>query len=280
MFHGSIVICEVRADGELRVSGWAQARFGDLWSQIRQSVAGALQEAVANAQNAQVAGSSPTRYPFGATLFARKYETLAAALADVEGVRLVKPKGSPFPLVLLNGCLLLPFRYAQDSKTSIGEARISDRHISSRIRVLFDKFAPQLYHQDTLFAIGAESDEEDDNDVLGPALEQLPADTRLILIPFACNEKAGLLNAWWGEAGLADENGHLLWVSPPEKLTLPAAPAADRRPAAVTGPAETATRFDSAELPDIATTLRPKGQTSQEDEQSSERPEAADDEQE
>jgi hypothetical protein len=262
------------------VSAWAQARFGDLWPQVRQSVADALQEAVTNAQDAQTAGSSPTRYPFGATLFARKYETLAAAMADVEGVRLVKPKGSPFPLVLFNGCLLLPFRYAQDSRTSIGEARISNRHVSDRMRGLFDKFAPQRYHQGTLFGIGAESDEEDDNDVLGPALEQLPADTLLILIPFACNEKAGLLNAWWGEAGLADKNGHLLWVSPPEKLALPTAPADNRRPATVTGPAETVARFDSAELPDIATTLRPKGQTSQEDDQSSERSEAADDEQE
>ena len=120
--------------------------------------------------------------------------------------QIVRSAGSPFDLVVLNGNLLFPFRYAQDATVPIREARITDRHVSERIRMLFSRFGPRpAYKQDSL--LPEDADQEPELAALGPALAELPADTRLVLVAFACNDQAGLINAWWGEAELTDESG-------------------------------------------------------------------------
>jgi hypothetical protein len=43
------------------------------------------------------------------------------------------------------------------------------------------------------------------------ALSDLGDDVSLVLIAYACNAHAGLLDAWWGEAELLDRTGSLRW---------------------------------------------------------------------
>lgn len=239
-------------------AGWGQARFGDRCHELGQEVVKALQEAVRDAQNAQKVSTSSTRHPFGWTLFSRYWDTISAALANMEGVFLVKPKGSPFPLPLVDGCLLYPFRYAEDSRTPVTDARMSD---SVRVKALFEKLAPPQYLQDALFLAKSEPEDAMD-DVLGPDIQQLPDDTRLVLVPFACNDQAGLIKAWWGEAELLDDRGHLRWIGGPEQLRVPLEPAVGGLQLLSDGhaPTQPLDRFDDAEIPEIETRLRPPGQ--------------------
>jgi hypothetical protein len=268
---------------EPSVSGWAQARFGDHEQEVREAIAGALQEAVNDAQNAHAAGRSGRRFTFGWALYSRKHERLTATLEAIDGLqfKLVKPKGSAFPLAFVNGCLLLPFRYATDAKTSIWEARVTQKHVSDTMHALFGKFTQAQYLQGALFADDPVAEEEE-SDILGTALQELPDGTRLVLIAFACNEQAGLLNAWWGEGELSDTQGHVRWHGIPEELRLPAeSPVRNLRllPGNVTEPASPR-RFDNAEIPPIDTQLRPKGQAPEEDQGPCEPPETKSDEQE
>jgi hypothetical protein len=126
----------------------------------------------------------------------------------------------------------------------IHQARITDGQVSGRMRLLFSRFGPHpLYIQESLLPDDSpDSDEE-------ALFANLPDETRLIVIPFACNDQAGLINAWWGEAALDGVTGGLNWVRPPEQLPLPA------QPSAAAGP-EAAARFDSGELPGLVTQPR------------------------
>lgn len=241
--------------GQEKISRWAQGRFGDRAHQVRQGVVTALRETLNDAQNAQSVSKSATRHTFGGALLARKHETLATAFRDMDGVQLVRTAGSPFQLVVLNECLLFPFRYAQDAKVQIRDARITERHISGRIKAMFARFGPKpAYVQGSLLP----EDEEEETDLasLGPALEELPPDTRLVLIAFACNEQAGLINIWWGEAELADDFGRLHWIGSPEELPLPADQQTGAHLRPVGSPSEnnqSAARFDSGVMPPLET---------------------------
>jgi hypothetical protein len=184
-----------------------------------------------------------------------------AALRDMDGVKLVRTAGSVFQMVVLNGCLLFPFRYAHDARIPIGEARITDRYVSGRVRALFARFGPcPAYDQGLLFP--DDSEQESEMADLGPALDELPADTRLVLIAFACNDQAGLINAWWGEAELVDDYGRLRWTSRPEQLRLPVGhhhAGKQSRPATEeAADAQLTTRFDSGDMPQLATGIRPR----------------------
>lgn len=226
-------------------SDWAWNTFGGYAAQLRAAIVEALQTALNDAQDAQQISHASTRHPFGATLMARKYEVLAEKLADTDGVRVVRLAGSAFSLVIVGRNMLLPFRYAKDASVPIHQARITDGQVSGRMRLLFSRFGPHpLYIQESLLPHETPASDEE------AVLADLPDDTRLIVIPFAGNDQAGLINAWWGEAALDGVTGELNWVRPPEQLPLPTRPLAAFRP-------EAAETFDAGELPGLVTSPRP-----------------------
>lgn len=255
---------QVSGPGTGRVSSWAAERFGDRADVVRRQLAASLLEAMGNAQDAQSSGHSDKRYTYGFTMMARRYEALAEGLRDEPGFQLVRPHGSPHHLVVLGGNLLLPFRYAEDDRTPISEARVSDGRISSLIRELFDRFGPATsYRQEELdLALGQESAQEeldlsaeaDGPSTVRPALTGLPGETRLIPVAYAGNAQAGLLRLYWGEAELIDEFGRIRWLHH-EPIPLPAT-----SPGAVRGlwAAEpgAASRFDDGLVPALALSTR------------------------
>lgn len=181
---------------------WAVERFGAQAGLVRERVVAAFLQAVANAQDAQAVSSSDKRFTYGSTLMIRRYETLVENLRDLPGVRTVKPETAPYELVLVGENLLFPFRYAEDDRTSLVEARIGDGRISGLAAALFRRFgARHTYVQEPLWG------EEE-----RPILAGLPADTRLIPLAYAANDQAGLIKLYWGEAALVDPSGHLAWT--------------------------------------------------------------------
>ncbi|MER5644578.1 hypothetical protein [Streptosporangium sp. NPDC002524] len=256
-----------------RVSGWAGERFGDRADVVRRQLATSLLEAMGNAQDAQSSGHSDKRYTYGFTMMARRYEAIAEGLRDEPGFRLVRPHGSPHHLVVLGGNLLLPFRYAEDDRTPISEARVSDGRISALVRELFDRFGPATsYRQEELDLALAEeparsaqppqsTQEEldlsagaDGPATVRPALTGLPGDTRLVPVAYAGNAQAGLLRLYWGEAELIDEFGRIRWLHH-EPIPLPAASPGAVRDLWATEPGATS-RFDDGLVPALALSTR------------------------
>lgn len=190
----------------MQVSQWARDTFGQQVTLIRQGVAEALAVALENARDAQKVAQTDHLHPFGFTLMSRKFEALAEAFSDKGDVRIVKPGGSPHELVLLDGKLLFPFRYAKDRSVTVMSARIGDGRPSALVQALFNRFGPEpRMRQLALHDIAPHAVP------VAEALGDLPEDTRLVLIAYACNAHAGLLDAWWGEAELLDRFGSLRW---------------------------------------------------------------------
>lgn len=195
--------------GERPFSEWAYARFGERTGQVRQAVAEALVEAMEDARDAQRSSRSDKQYAYGATLMARRYETIAARFNEMPDVRFVRPYGSPHELTIVGGNLLFPFRYSKDGRTPISEARVSDRRVSGLIRELFRRFSLEPTYEQEALELFAE--DETDLVPLRPALDELPDDTHLVLIAYAGNAQAGLFHVYWGEAELIDEFGRIRW---------------------------------------------------------------------
>lgn len=180
--------------------------FGQRVPLIRQGIAEALSVALENALDAQKVAQTDHLHPFGFTLMSRKFEALAEAFEDLGDVRVVKPGGSQHELVVLDGKLLFPFRYAKDRSISVMSARIGDGRPSALVQALFNRFGPEpRMRQLALHDIAPHAVP------VAEALGDLPEDTRLVLIAYACNAHAGLLDAWWGEAELLDRTGSLRW---------------------------------------------------------------------
>ncbi|HEX4813452.1 MAG TPA: hypothetical protein VFV66_11950 [Nonomuraea sp.] len=190
----------------MRVSRWAEETFGQRAAAIRQAVAEALSVALDNARDAQTAAQTDHTHPFGFTLMSRKFEALAEAFGDMGDVRIVKPAGSAHELVVLDGKLLFPFRYAKDRSVSVMSARVGEGRPSALVQALFDRFGPEPVMRQLALA-----DVAPHAVPVAEALGDLGDDVRLVLIAYACNAHAGLLDAWWGEAELLDRTGSLRW---------------------------------------------------------------------
>ncbi|MEU9832579.1 hypothetical protein AB0D67_13710 [Streptosporangium sp. NPDC048047] len=234
--------------GASPLSGWARERFGERADAVRRQLATSLLEAVGNAQDAQRSSLSDKNFAYGSALMTRRYEAIVEGFQNESGFQTVRPYGSPHHLVVLDGNLLLPFRYAKDDRTSIAEARVSDGRISALVRELFDRFGPApSYHQEEL-CLSAQ--EEAERASVRVELERLPADTRLIPVAYAGNAQAGLLRLYWGEAELIDEFGRIRWLHC-EPVPLAGLPSGSAAPLWHIPPA-TAARFDHGSLPDLA----------------------------
>ncbi|TQS28011.1 hypothetical protein [Microbispora sp. KK1-11] len=192
------------------LSTWALETFGPRAEQIRQGVAEALALALENAQDAQKTARTELLHPFGFTLMSRKFEALAATFADMPDVETVKPPGSQHELVVLGGNLLFPFRYAKDRSVSVVNARIGDGRPSGLVQALFTRFGPRPWAEQLALG-GVEAALPEPATPAARALTRLPEGTRLVLIAYACNARAGLLDVWWGEAELLDRTGSLRW---------------------------------------------------------------------
>ncbi|WP_214410109.1 hypothetical protein [Sphaerisporangium fuscum] len=237
--------------GEPSISSWAVERFGDRAATVRRRLAASLLEAAGNAQDAQKWSRSDKRYAYGYTLMARRYEALVTGLRDEPGFQVVRPYRSPHYLVVLNGNLLLPFRYAEDETTPIGEARIGDGRISALVRELFARFgARTTFHQEEL-DLGVE--EEPELGDVRPLITELPGDTRLIPVAYAANAQVSLLKLYWGEAELVDEMGRIHWTHCEQ---IPLAASSPWVPQALPA-AEPGARFDQGAEPGLPLGARP-----------------------
>lgn len=252
---------------DLPVSPWAGHRFGERAAHVRAAVVDALHTALADAQDAQKVSKSKKLFTFGVAQASRRYECIVEALKQMEGAEIVKPKGSPHELVVLDGNLLYPFRYAKVDNVPIQRARVADRKISALIMELFQRFGPEPSHEQPLLF---NHDGDDSEPVTSVALTRVPEGTRLVLIAYASNDRAGVLNAWWGEGELA-ERGHVRWLPGQyEQLPLdlpisaggegrgggPSRPLGPIPGPRLAGPAPSGPRFDDGAMPAVPLTAR------------------------
>ena len=203
----------------------------------------ALTDAQRAALAAQDASRLRARHPYGGTWLAR-YEFLVNALHDLPGAQIVRPHGAGYRLVLLNGCLLVPFAHSKTlTEPPISKARVP----SALLRELTAAAVPPPHEPLALFI--------PDPPATGgarPAVATLPPGTEVVYIAFVANaDSDGLLAAWWGIPQFQDSEGGLTWS--PDQLPVHLAERVDPDPAQFT-PVVPAPRraFDQGELPELA----------------------------
>ncbi|MDG4820486.1 hypothetical protein O7635_01290 [Asanoa sp. WMMD1127] len=217
-------------------SSWLADRFGSHAEAVVREVPAAIAAAVVRQMDAHAAAGLHTLHAFGGA-WPAQHEELVRRLAPLDGAEIVHPRGSAMHLVLLNGCLLVPFRYAEDS-SSLTDPRVA-RKLNKTRRELLGQFGSdagpaQPTLSDVLFPPAAAGEAE-------PRLLGDAEPAAIVLVVFAANEQSGLLKVGLADAALAE--GELLWRHV-EWLPLPG----DEKPVAV-GEAPRMARFDDAPLP-------------------------------
>lgn len=202
---------------EISASAWASELFEDEQTarDVRDRIGQALVDMQANARSSQQDADVSSTQVHGVARYRGAFERVSEQLADLPGAQLVRPNGFQFDLVRIGNGLLYPFCFSKKD-SNVRTARI--QNVWSVIRELF-AFAPPSEQADLFGGYAFDPSAVE----LRPRLAALPEDTRLVLVPFACNA-AGLLKPYWGVAALADESGTLEWVIDPESLPLPDAP--------------------------------------------------------
>ncbi|GAA0711726.1 hypothetical protein Drose_01570 [Dactylosporangium roseum] len=233
------------------LSQWAAAKFGRYADVVTQLAPQAIAAAVARQIDAHEASGLRTRHAYGGA-WPVQYEELVRQLGRQEGVEVVRPRGSAVHMVLVNGCLLVPFRYADNLATNVTDPRVASK-LSKTCRELLGQFGPQLETEqptlsDGLFPLPASVVEPSEPRLLGDAEPDA-----IVLVVFAANEQAGLLRVGFAEAALHD-SGDVQWQHI-EWLPLPTTPSEAEfgRPLLAAGPLRptaAGTRFDDAPLPE------------------------------
>ncbi|GIF50778.1 hypothetical protein DFJ67_0529 [Asanoa ferruginea] len=240
---------------------WITERFGQHADTVARVVPQAIAVAVARQIEAHRASGLRTRHAYGGA-WPAQYEELVSALAQHPGVEIVRPRGWAVHLVLLNGCLLVPFRFAEQLTTGLTDPQVT-RKLNKSCRQLLGEFGPEAtIEQPSLFEGLFPPSTEPETEAAPRLLGESEPDA-IVLVVFAANEDAGLLRVGFAEAALPD-NGDLQWRHI-EWLPLPTVPGTVGvgRPVGVPDPRRSpgtgAARFDDAPLPEPTLDPRPAG---------------------
>jgi len=170
-------------------------RFDTAASSLLQQIPAALRAAHGRALAAHVGGGPDSHDAYGGTLWLIQHEELVGRAGVLDGARVIKPRHSRYPLVVINGVVMYPVRYASDG-TPVEDARLREPVPELR-RALFGTLAPALaavQRQGTL-AFDGEEDHLKDAEVAREALTQFAPYARLVVIAYASNPRGGILNA-------------------------------------------------------------------------------------
>lgn len=240
-------------------SRWSSERFGECAVPVRRAVAEAVLEAIENARDAQGSSGTGKQHPFGFTLMARKFETLGRSFTDMPGVAAIRPAGSMHELTVVSGNLLFPFEFAKDRSTNVMKAQIGGTaKVSGLLKILFRRFGPEP----SMVQLALDTGDDGETrrlEAVADSLARLPEGTRLVLIAYACNSQAGLLELWWGEAELLDEHGRLRWIHCEEIPFRKAPPSGGQLPGSGSGPGDlpSSPKFDEGPMPTPPLNARP-----------------------
>ncbi|MFF4828231.1 hypothetical protein ACFY20_35700 [Streptomyces sp. NPDC001312] len=195
--------------------------FGTDTDRIRAAVETGLkatQDAALNA-HAAAGGRSERRYTLSYTRLDQQFDHI---LDEIKALKVpdfqALPPGGPgvwYKLAYLHGALLLPVHVERPAMDGPG-AKWPRQPVPQIIKELFaiDRRPPR-WTADTFDDV--ESPVEREEIALRAALEDLPTDSRLVLIPFTMTF-SGITGAWWGEAKLLNDAGDLQWLIKPEML--------------------------------------------------------------
>jgi len=238
-----------------RRSDWTADAFGEHVDVLRERIPAALTVAHMRARAGHDAARSKKLRVYGTTLWECQHEELVSAVVSIDGAKVAKFGGYELPVLAKK--VLFPLKYADRSGVPVKQAHLP-LPVSQQRQRLFGAHAlaverPNPYLDESW----ADFDLPDDFE----AFPQLGDDTELIVIAYASNLEAGVMNIEWGRAEHVG-GGELLWG---EHTPLPltsaglAGAAAHGDGPGVTGQSTAGPRFDAAEEPGLAFGLRYPG---------------------
>lgn len=201
-------------------NGMAQI-FDTDTDRIRAAVEAGLKATQDAALNAHAAGGSTSRRRFtlSSTRLDQQFDHIlervqALQISDFRAL----PPGGPgvwYKLAYVHGALLLPVHVAHSSADGPG-VKWPRQPVPQIVKELFSlDRRPPRWTADTLDDTEEPLPQEEIE--LRTALQDLPPDSRLVLIPFTMTF-SGITAAWWGEAKLLNNAGDLQWLIKPEML--------------------------------------------------------------
>lgn len=191
-------------------SRWARERFGDAAEVLRREIPVALRRAHERALRAHLGLGVKTNEAYG-LIWVAQHEELVAGLrrCDIDGFRVIRPKGARYELAVIGEVVLYPWRYADETRRPLADARMELSEVRRTLLALAEEpVAAQLSLEEAQLE-AAELDAAYEAD--RQALLQLAAGVGLVTIAYASNPHAGILRIEWGEARQGDADGHLVW---------------------------------------------------------------------
>lgn len=239
-----------------RRSDWAVEAFGEHVGLLRTRIPAALAVAHTRARAAHDAARSTKLRVYGTTLWECQHEELVSAAISVDDdVKVAKFGGYELPV--LADKVLFPLRYADRSGVPVERARLP-QPVSQQRQRLFGAHAPEVERPHPyLDESWADFDLPEDYE----AFPQLGDDAELIVVAYACNLEAGVMNIEWGRAEHVG-GGELLWGEhTPLRLTSSglAVAATHSDKSTSTGQSAATPRFDAGAEPGLTFGLRHPG---------------------
>lgn len=201
---------------ELKLSSWAQGRFGVAAGDLTRAVTLAIHQAHGLAMDAHISSTLRSNDAYGATLHVTQYEQVVEFARDIPGVSIRRPTDvrCRFELVVVDDppVVLYPWRYATDRTTPREKAKLR-QPVSDLRKTLLVLTANTISGQLTFDQAELDHDQlEVELAEEEAVLAQLAEFGQVVTIGFASNPGGGIFDLGWGEAELVDENtGEVKW---------------------------------------------------------------------
>lgn len=208
------------------VSKWSDSQFGDDAVDIAKRVVRGLIRGQRSARAVQMAARSEGatgNYAYGSMWGARYHWVIEEfQLGDLPGYARIRPKGAPYWLAVVDGCVLIPFRHATSMGKPIGQAKLGSmvpRRIARDAGVL-----PERTLLDELEDATATNDDDSHSYSDSPTVGEVAADARaldltVVYIAYVANADSDEIQAaWWGTPISLEDDGTMVWY--PERLDL------------------------------------------------------------
>jgi len=180
---------------------WFRARFGDAGPAVVAALTRAGRSAHETSADTKATSGLRTDEPYGATFWQVLALNVVEELADIQGVRTIRPKGSRFHLPVVNGTTLYAAKCASQSGPEAN--RLVIRWSQFRDELLSDiERRPEEYLPLTEW-----QDERETEPLASPASE----DEAVVLVAYVASDRAGLERIHIGD-GYLDESGSVIWI--------------------------------------------------------------------
>jgi hypothetical protein len=188
---------------------WLLERFGADGLKLRRDLPAVMWDRHLGMADAQKVAPMRSSAVYG-QMWRAVHDGLLDSFANMPSAQLYRPVNAPYKLVVINGTVLFPWRYADNTRTDLDQATLGPQVSSSRRAALAGAKVPDMLPFGDLTSEVVDPAEAEEVEKFRQTFRAASAEHPVVAIPYASNMRA-LLSLYWGDVKSLRSDGSIDW---------------------------------------------------------------------